>query len=427
MDYSTTRTLPGPEDIHRQVLDNGIVLLSRTHPQSPSAVFSGYLPAGSMFDSPELLGLAHFTALSLMRGTAQRSFEKLFDELETAGASLGFGASVHNVNFGARSLAEDLPLTLSMLSEVLSEPIFPSEQIERLRGQILSSLAIRAQDTEEVSSLRFDELLFKGHPYANPEDGFPETIRRITRDNIVDFHRVHYSPTGMVLVVVSPFPADRVADMVKSTLEPWSNPISPQGVQFPVVIPPVQPIREHIFLDGKTQVDVVLGGLGPKRNDPQFLAASLGNNILGNFGMMGRIGEAVREKAGLAYYAATSLNAWISAGSWEINLGVNPANVSRAIDLVLGEIKRFTSEPVTEEELRDSQMNYIGRLPLSFESNNGVASGLLNIERFQLGLDYYQRYPQRINVVKTGEVLEIAKHYLNPEHFITISAGSQIP
>ena len=101
--------------------------------------------------------------------------------------------------------------------------------------------------------------------------------------------------------------------------------------------------------------------------------------------MMGRIGDVVREQAGLAYYASTSLNSWITSGSWEVSAGVNPSNLQYAIDLIRKELQRFASEPVTPEELSDSQANFIGRLPLSLESNHGVANALLNLERFSAG------------------------------------------
>ena len=119
---------------------------------------------------------------------------------------------------------------------------------------------------------------------------------------------------------------------------------------LPPVTPLNGPVREHITLPGKSQTDLVMGGFGPKRSSPDYLAASLGNNILGQFGMMGRIGDVVREQAGLAYYASTSLNAWINTGSWEVSAGVNPANLQRAIDLILAEIRRFITEPVSLEE-----------------------------------------------------------------------------
>ena len=132
---------------------------------------------------------------------------------------------------------------------------------------------------------------------------------------------------------------------------------------------------------------------------PDFVSASLGNNIFGQFGMMGRIGDVVREQSGLAYYASSSLNAGIGPGSWEVSAGVNPANLQKAIELIQEEISRFVSEPVTTEELEDSQANYIGRLPISLESNNGVANALINLERYKLGLDYYRNYAGLIHSV----------------------------
>ena len=130
-------------------------------------------------------------------------------------------------------------------------------------------------------------------------------------------------------------------------------------------------MRQHIALEGKVQTDLVMGTFGPRRGSPDYLAASLGNNILGQFGMMGRIGDVVREQAGLAYYASTSLNSWIHSGTWEVSAGVSPANLERAIELIDQEILRFTAEPVTAEELADSQANYIGRLPLSLGIERG--------------------------------------------------------
>jgi zinc protease len=139
---------------------------------------------------------------------------------------------------------------------------------------------------------------------------------------------------------------------------------------------------------------------------------------------MGRIGDVVREQAGLAYHASASLNAWIGAGSWEVSAGVNPANLDRAVDLIISELERFVTEPVSQEELEDSQSNFIGRLPLSMESNSGVANAILNLERFQLGLDYYRRYPQMVSQVTPALILESAQRYIDPQNLAIISAGT---
>lgn len=422
---ASRQSLPGPDDISRIQLPNGIVILSRANVQSPSVVLSGYLGAGSVYDPPQKLGLAYFTALALMRGTQRFTFSEIFDRLESAGASLGFGASVHNTSFGGRALSEDLPLLFEMLSETLRRPTFPELYVERLRAQILTGLAIRNQDTADMASLEFDRLVFPGHPYGQPEDGYPETIRSISRADLVDYHHRHYGPQDLVITVVGAVTPEQVLEEATRTFGDWENPNPNSLPALPVITSPAETLRRHINIPGKFQTDLMIGSLGPCRNSPDYLPASLGNSVLGQFGMMGRIGEAVREKSGLAYYASTSLNAWILSGSWEVTAGVNPANVQRAVELIVSELQRFTREPVSLEELQDSQSNFVGRLPLALESNGGVANALLNLERFNLGLDYYLRYADLINSITPDMALETARRYLDPEKLIIVSAGTE--
>jgi len=149
----------------------------------------------------------------------------------------------------------------------------------------------------------------------------------------------------------------------------------------------------------------------------------LGNSVLGQFGMMGRIGDVVRERSGLAYYAYSNLSAGVGPGAWTVSAGVNPSNVKRTIDLVTRELERFVSKGVTKSELADSQANFIGRLPLSLESNGGVANALLNIERYDLGLDYYRGYVERIRAVTPRDVLAAVQKYIDPERLGISIAG----
>lgn len=421
---SSSHSLPGPEDIARKELANGITILHRSNFNSPSVVITGYVAVGSYLDPLEKLGLAHFTAAALMRGTKTQNFQAIFDRLESAGASLGFGASVHNTSFSGRSLAEDLPLLIGMLADCLRNPTFPQDYFDRLQAQLLTSLSIRAQDTAEMSAITFDELLFGDHPYGRPEDGQIETIKKITRQDLVNFHKQYYHPRGMVIVVVGAVEAQEAFDTIEHVLGDWQSPSIIPAAELPVILPVTQSIRKHVEISGKSQTDLVVGMLGPKRKSPDYLVASLGNSVLGQFGMMGRIGEAVREKAGLAYDASTSLNAWIDGGSWEVAAGVNPANLQKAIDLIIQELKYFVQEPVTIEELSDSQANYIGRLPLSLESNAGVANTLLNMERFDLGMDYLQKYSEKIMAVTPEIILEVSRKHIHPDTLVIVSAGS---
>lgn len=417
-------SLPGPDDITREILPNGITILTRSNFNSPSVVVTGFFGAGALMDPDDKLGLAEYTSYALMRGTKTRTFDQIYNQLESAGASLGFSSGVHTSGFNARSLAEDLPLLLKLLSESLITPAFPKVEMEKLRAQLLTGLSIRAQDTSDMASMVFDEILFKGHPYSRPEDGYPETIQKIKRDDLVKFHRDYYGPRGMVIAIVGAVTAEEAIKQVKRALGGWQSNGQKEATPLPELKLLKKTVSKHHRIPGKSQSDMVIGTNGPRRRDPEYLSATLGNNILGQFGMMGRIGDVVREKSGLAYYAYSSISAGTGPGSWEVSAGVNPQNVKRAIDLIQDELKRFVQEGVTEEELADSKANFVGRLPLSLESNGGVANALINIERHQLGLNYYRNYAALVNNVSREEVLNTARKFIDVNRLAIAVAGS---
>lgn len=418
-----THSLPGPEDIQRVVLPNGITVLSRANFNSASVSISGYLQAGSLNEPDEKLGLADFVASALMRGTKRHNFDSIYNELESVGASLGYDSGTHTTGFSGRSLAEDLPLLLDLLSETMRTAAFPAQEVEKLRTQLFTGLSIRAQDTSDMAGLVFDQILFDGHPYSRPDDGWPETIKAITREDLVEFHRSFFGPRGMVIAIVGGIEPKKAIAEVRRVFEGWQVKGQKEAPGLPELKRLDETVKRHHVIAGKSQSDIVIGTVGPRRKDPEFLAATLGNSVLGQFGMMGRIGDVVREKSGLAYYAYSSLSAGIGPGTWSVSAGVNPANVKKAGDLILKELTRFVKAGVTETELADSKANFIGRLPLSLESNGGVANALLNIERHDLGLDYYQRYAERVNAVTTKAVLEAARKFIDPQRLAVSTAG----
>ncbi len=423
MAAKTKSSFPSPEDVYQVTLPNGITVLARSNFNSPSVNIGGYLPAGSISETDDKLGLADFVTSMLMRGTQKRTFDDIYNELESVGASLGFDSGVHNVNFGGRALVEDLPLLLNLLSESLRAPGFPKDEVERLRTQLLTGLALRAQDTSDMADLLFEQFLYANHPYGKPTDGFVETVQAITRDDLESFHRLHFGPRGLVIAIVGAIQPKKAVEAVEKVMGGWSVP----GQKEPPALPPLKPLKKlitkHHAIPGKSQSDLVVGTIGPNRKSPDHMAASLGNSVLGQFGMMGRIGDAVREKAGLAYYAYSSLHSGIGPGSWEVAAGVNPKNLKKALDLIEKELKRFVRNGVTREELADSQANFIGRLPLTLESNGGMISAILNIHRYDLGMDYYQRYESLVRKVTRTDVVDVAGKYIDPDRLVIATAG----
>ena len=420
-------SLPGPESIVRRELSNGMVVLIRENFNARSVVITGTLSAGSLFDPPDRDGLALFTAAMLLRGTEQRDFGTIHELLEGSGASLAISGGRHAVGFSGKSLAEDLPILFELLSDALRHPVFPEAQMERLRGQLVTGIKIREQDTRYVAGRLFRQLVYTAqHPYGVENEGTLDSIARITRDDIVRFHRTYYGPQQMLLSVVGAVDADTVMQWVDAHFGDWMYPDQPTADALPPV--PVLESRrsQAVAMPGKSQADVVLGVVGPSRFANDWQAASLANNILGVFGMFGRIGAEVREKRGMAYYCYSRLDGGPGPGAWRIIAGINPINVNAAIEVIRGELRRITSELVSEKELEDSKANFIGRLPLQLETNDGVAGIMLTMERYHLGLDYLHRFAGEIQAVSREEVLEAAQRYLDPDAYALAIAGPEI-
>jgi len=420
------KTLPGPETVVRRELDNGITFLARENFSSPSVVISGFLRVGALQEEAHMAGLASMTAASMMRGTRKRKFSQIYESIESIGARLNFSAGKHSTSFSGKALAEDLGVLLDLLHEVLLTPSFPKAQVDRLRAEKLTALGIRDQDTSSRADIAFDELIYKGHPYAIPTEGNKDTVAQLTAADARSFHTKYFKPGGMVICVVGGIKTRQAAKVVSERFLSWKANGEVPDLSVSLVSPPKGIKRAHVNLEGKSQSDLVMGIPGPPRSDPDFIAAALANNILGRFGMFGRIGDVVREEAGLAYYAYSTLSGGSGPGPWQVIAGVNPSNLDRAIDLIRGELRKIVTRPPGADELEDNQANFIGRLPLQLESNEGVAGSIINAERYSLGLDYYQKYPSLIAGVTRDDILRVAQRFIDPDNLAIASAGAPL-
>ncbi len=416
-------SFPGPESITRRELPNGIVVLARENFSSPSVVVDADLRTGALWHGRDVAGLADFTGTALMRGTERLAFSEIYEQIESVGASLSLSSGTHTSGFYAKSLAEDLDLMLGLASDALRRPVFPEHEIERLRGEILTRLQITANDTRDRALEAFYELAYPSHPYSIVEEGYPETVKALTRQQLIDFHKRYYGPKGMVVVVVGAVPAEKAVELVDKHFGDWTNPAQPAEPSLPDLAPIKGVRRQHVTMPGKAQADVVLGVPGPTRSHPLFLAGRLANNILGVFGMGGRIGHEVREKNGLAYYAASNMSGGFGPGPWYAYAGVNPDNVEKAVGLMQREIARFLKRKVTPDEISDNKAQFIGRLPLGLETNEGVASTISSMELFDLGLDYLLRFPAMFNAITRDDVMTVSRMFLSAEDYVLATAG----
>ncbi len=420
-----TPSFPSSESITRIELPKGVAVLVYENHSSPSVVIGGYLWAGSLSEVPKQAGLASFTAGMLLRGTETRTFGQINEALESVGAQLSFQAGVHTVGFGGKGLAEDLDLLLDVLADSLQHPSFPVDEVEKLQGQIQTSLQRRAHNTRRMARLTFDALLYPDHPYGRSVLGYEETIAGLNRDHLGNYYSAHYSPRGMVITVVGAVQTDAALEKIQARLGNWQAPDAKPDRSIPPAVGLTEPRRQIIPMEGKTQADIILGWPALARQDPDFMKANLTNTILGVFGMMGRLGDNVREQQGLAYYVYSQLEAGLGAGPWLAMAGTDATNVERAIDGILHEVRRLRDEPVPADELADSQSFLTGSMPLRLEMNEGIARTLLDIERYDLGFDYLQHYADLVNAVTVQDLQEVAQKYLDPERYALAIAGSE--
>ncbi len=416
-------SLPGPKDIIRHEFDNGIVALIRENHVSPSVVVSGYIGVGALDEPPEQAGLAAFTAAMLMRGTQKRSFAQIYEEIESVGAAASFGGGRYNTGLGAKSLAEDLPLTLDVLAEALQRATFPPQEVEKLRGQILTALGERANDTGSQASLAFRKLAYpNGHPFGYSAQGYVHTIEALTRADLARFYQQGYGAQGMTLCVVGAVHAQDVLAQIEAAFADWHGQTLPRS-PLPAISWPEGIIRHRVDMPQKMQTDLLMGLPGPARAEPDYLDAALANTILGVFGLMGRLGKRLRDEQGLAYYVYSRLVGGLGPGPWFVAAGVDPDNVERIIQSAQAEIHCMRDTLVDSDELDDVHAFLTGSLPLSLETNEGVSGVILNIEQNQLGFDYLTRYPHLIYEITAERIRTALLKWLDPDNMVISIAG----
>lgn len=417
---------PGVGDVFRSVLPDGTVLLVRENPVSKAVVIQGLIRAGAVDDPVQGAGLCRFASECLTRGTELHTAGELYELVESVGASFGVAGGLHTIRFGARCLSEDFPSMACVLSEVFHAPSFPAAEIEKVRGEMLTEIAERDNDTRSVTDLAFRRQLYRDeHPYSRASDGETETVEAFSRDDVSRFFHMHVVPRPAIISVVGNVQKDAVPDLLAPL---WAG---SQRTSVPPPLPGVVPlgstVSTYTVLPGKVQTDIAWGAVGPTRRDPDFVAASVANLVLGGFGLMGRLGQQVREKMGLAYYATSRFSGGLGPGPWACVAGVAPENLSAAVRAIEHEVQILRETPVPTDELEDCKSHLTGSLPLKLESNEGVASVMSEIELHGLGWDYLDRFPELVEAVTQDDVQRVVARFLPAGREALAGSGPEVP
>ena len=299
----------------RAVLANGAVVIAQRTVMTPALTISAVFRAGSSAEPPDRTGLAYLTSRIVDRGTERRDAAVIAQELDDRGVSLKVATNRHGLILTCTCLAEDFPDILSIVVDVARRPTFPETEIVKRRAEAIT--AVR-QDQDNPAARALEGLLGllygRAHPYGRPVKGTIASLESIGRDDITRFHGEYVRPSALTLAIVGDVSPDHAIDRSRSELESW-----PSGTPAPVRLPATSRVDSRqsgsILMTGKSQSDIAYGFTTIPRLDPRYYAYWMMNNILGQFGLGGRLADNIRERQGMAYYAVQLVRSRASRGT----------------------------------------------------------------------------------------------------------------
>ncbi|MFH1278871.1 MAG: pitrilysin family protein [Candidatus Eisenbacteria bacterium] len=405
-------------------LSNGLRVIVRTNRLSPSVAIRLCLQTGSVHDPAGKEGLSLATGLMLEEGTRERTGKEIAELVDYLGAETDVAVDKHSTVLVASLLTKDLGTILRLLRETAAEPVFPARELGTIKGQLLTGIQEEEHDTRVVSLRTLARLLYPaGHPYRRPGGGVRRSVGSLGRRDLVRFHGDRYHPRGAILVVVGDVDEEKTARLVARVFGSWKKDGDPGPPDVPDAKGPKRTAAKAVVVPDKTQSDIAFGFIGIRRTDPDFHGVGVMNQILGAFGLGGRLGNRIREEEGLAYYVHSSLHASVGAGPYVIRAGVHPDHVKPAVRIIREEIDRIRRDLVRPSELEETRSYLVGSLPLKLETNDGIASFLLSEEYYGLGPDYLARFREGVGAVSREDVRAAARRLLREDVYSLAVAG----
>jgi len=409
---------------HREVLPNGIVLLVAERPAVPIIVVRTFAHAGAVLDPPDRAGLANLTGALLTRGTAKHTGPELDSAIEFVGGSLSAGAGRDGLSASLAVLKKDLGLGLDLLAEVLLTPTFPPDEVKRKVAQIQAAIKRSEEDPGTVGNRALSRLVFPTHPYGRPVEGTIESVGKLTRDDVARFHGANIRPDTTIITVVGAITVDDARREVLARFGGWKPPAEP-----PASVPPAAaggPPQSETIEKDLTQATILLGRQAIRQTDPDYFPLAVASYVLGG-GSASRLYSRVREEGGLAY----AVYAYVSPGkygaSFIVSAQTRTAEVPKVLDIMREELVRMTRDPVTERELKLAKDYLIGSFPLRLDTSSKVADFVVAIEEQGLGLDYADRYKERVAKVTATDVQRVAAKFFTPDGFNRVVVGAPKP
>jgi zinc protease len=413
-------SLPTPK---RFELPNGLAVYYVESHNLPLVSANLVFRSGSAADPTDLPGLAGFTSSMLDEGTATRTALQIADEVHALGASLGTGSMTDGSNANVRSLKQTAARSLVVLSDVVLNPAFPEKEIDRIRNDRLTALMQQRDQPWPTASRVMNACLFgPTHPYGHVSLGTEDALKKISRDNLVQFYQANFSPKNTALIMVGDVTETEARKLATDAFGTW------KGGDAATVVPPTGTTVDSrvVIVDkpGSKQSVVLAGQMGVKRSDPDYEKLDLMNTVLGGL-FSSRINLNLREDKGYSYGAFSFVGQNRGVGPLMAGAAVRSDATGPSVEEILKEVTKLKDAGVTAEELRLAKESTTRPLPANFETTASTAGTLASLYMYDLPLDYYQTLPTRVDAITAADVQAVAKKYLVPERMLVVVVGDR--
>ncbi len=394
----------------REELPGGAVLLVKENRQLPMVRIAVSLPAGARHEAPAQAGLANLTASLLTRGTKNRSASDVEKTNDALGGGVEVSASRERAQASMRVLTRDLEEGVALLGDVLRNPTFPAEEIEKTKRRIVGALRQRRERPRHVANRAFRKSLYGHSPYGRMPEGSEESLRKLGREDLLRFHRTWYGMGGTVFVFVGDVSKAEARRLVLARFRGWRA----SGGALPAPPLPQAPEKMRVVKVDLplSQTTVILGNRSLRRTHPDFYAARVMNYILGGGGFSSRVMNNLREQKGLVYSVYSYFASSAHAGHWRLVLQTKNESANEAIAEALREVRRIQKEGVSAEELRAAKDFITGNFATRFGSSSRIANYMLAVELLGFSPGYAEEYLQKIRAVTKEQIRAAAGKYI---------------
>lgn len=410
-----------PVPVQRRLKNGARVLIVENHTLPLVAVDVRFLH-GVDADPRDKPGLAEFVADAVDEGTKTRPATKLAEEIEDLAAHLGAGAGLESATVHLNCLSETLPKALELLADVVQNPAFRQEDVERVRILKLTALEQKKANPGALAADHAAKILYgPGHPWGQPSGGTPESVGSITPADLAAFHARWWVPNAAVISVAGDVQAAEIVRLLDEKFASW-KPRRPPRLALPAL--PALRRREIVALEkpGTTQAQVWVIGRLFKATDPDAIPLRVANMTLGGL-FTSRLNLNLREKHGYSYGVSSSLSLMRGTGSFAARGGIVAKNTVEAVTEYERELEGFSSGKVSDVELAAAKEALVRGLPSALETNDAVSGAMGNLVSLGLPLDYYRTFPARVNKVSQSDVKRVVTKWITPERWPVVIVG----